>query len=71
MEKQGWMTMRTKRGDKVLERPFYSTNPRYIEVHSEWKWEPVSYDNAAAEIASLQLANDTPGSTPTGGGNAD
>lgn len=71
MEKQGWMTVRTKQGDMVLERPFYSTNPRYIEVHSEWVWVPVSYDKAASEIASLQLAHDTPTQEPAGGGNAD
>lgn len=36
-----WRTRETLDGKEKLDEWFYATNPRYIEVHKEWKWEAV------------------------------
>lgn len=35
-----WSTVRTKDGKQTLQEEFIATNPRYVEVHKEWDWEP-------------------------------
>lgn len=64
MSNSGWRTTETKDGKQKLEKPFYATNPHYIAVHHQWKWEPVSYDQAVAEMTTHQLANQQPGAQP-------
>lgn len=61
MSNKGWKTVSTKDGKQVLDRPFYATNPRYIEVHNSWNWQEVPYQEALREMESLQLADDRPG----------
>lgn len=37
-----WMTRRTKNGKKrLLDLPECTANPHYVEVYSDWLWEPL------------------------------
>ncbi|CAJ0701799.1 hypothetical protein LMG19089_02929 [Ralstonia edaphis] len=60
MSDRAWITTETKDGKQKLERPFYATNPRYIEVHNQWKWELVDYDLAVAEMFAHQFPPHAP-----------
>lgn len=40
-EPVAWLTRQTRDGKRTLELAETTANPRYVEVHSEWIWEPL------------------------------